>query len=340
MTTSSSTDSSRPIGRRATRWAGTLVFHGLAVAIVFVVLLLVLAGADRLAQLLGLFAVSEFASQALPSVAVHLGVAAGVWTLMYGVGRRLWRRRDHRRHRLVRLGRGTVLVETLIVFPVMLTLILGLAQLAINSTAAVLSQLAAYESARTVWLWQPETNRYDLEDEDIERKGRLQAAAVMAPVALSYSPDELEGDEHDRFREMRGAIVAGQRGLGGSDGLQEAEDVTEEASAAYGTDMEVHSLIGALDGTDYAARSALKLNGAYAATEIELLTDEGDDDNRIGVEMSYHHYQNIPLVGRIFGDHYDEDSAPGDYSRPGNYSEYNNAFTLPEQPTPHEDMPN
>lgn len=334
--------SSRSIVRKATSLTATLVGHGLGVAGVFVAIFVVLAGTDRVTRLIEVFGVPGFASQALPSVAIHLGVAAVIWAVLYGIGRRLLARDDQNR-RLVRLGRGTVMVETLIVFPILMMLILGLAQLAINSAASVLSQLATYESARTVWLWHPERDRFDIEEEDIAHKGRIQAAAVLTPVALSYGTDKYntpnQGTPEERFSQLRGAFVAGQFGWTGETGRDRAADVSLQAEEAYGEAMEVHSLTGALDGTDYAARSALKFNGAYATTEVEVIEDDDndEDEHRIGARLQYHHYQNIPWVGRFFGDHSEDGQADSD--RPGNYSTYTNAFTLPSQPTPHPEMP-
>ena len=323
----------RRAGRNGLGIAATAFFHLTAISLVVVVTLLPFLGDGRLELFVEFMAAPQFAHSAAPSIALHVLVAAVLWAITYGCWHQFRRRSSPRR--TFKAGAGTAIVETLIVFPIMLLLILGMAQLAINTTAGVLSHLAAYQSARAVWVWNPEINRSSTIDEDyVEEMARIQAAAVMTPVAFSYGTD---GSSSEEFKNMRGALVASQLDVSsdsGAFGRQAADELATLGYSAYGN-LDI-SFLEALDRTDFPARSALKFSGAYLTTDVEIISHTGDSGHtEIGDRTTYDHFQAMPLVRGIFADKAAQDEA----DRPGYYAEYTHEYTLIEQPTPHDSHP-
>ncbi len=247
----------------------------------------------------------------------HLGLSALMWGGLYAVGRGVLKGGGRRSTRLVR-ARGTAITETLVVMPVLLLLILGLAQLAVNNLAGMLLNYGTHQAARTAWVWQPEVSPLDgvqgrmgVDDDHVQEMARLQLAAAMTPVA----PSAFAGSrqlESDQFQQMRAVFLANQNQMppfqdSGADAIYLAEDLDVFEVA---DDL---SFARAMDGSTYTQRSVRKFTSAYEAAEVEVI----DQDTDVGVEVTYWHQITFPLVGPVFGEQRSvgANSAPGHYMR-------------------------
>lgn len=240
-------------------------------------------------------------------LAVHLALSALVWSLGAGVVAGIRRRWTGPVNRWLAGNKATVMTETLIVVPVLLLVVMGIAQLAVNNIAGMLLNYGTSQAARSVWVTEPETRplagragRMGIDERDVRRRARIQVAAAMTPVAPSHYESDRRVDD-EMFEKLRASFL----------GPQIAEVPRETGSAVLGEadrldDFEAsgrQSFIRALDGQSFPARTVRKFSSAYQAVDLEI--DEpilGDD---IGVEVSYHHLISFPLVGPVFGE-YDE----------------------------------
>ncbi|TXD37044.1 hypothetical protein FRC98_09905 [Lujinxingia vulgaris] len=255
--------------------------------------------------------------------AIQLGLSACVWALLMIVwalftssGARPVARTSQR---ALRAARGTVITETLIVIPIVLLLIFGLAQLAINNIAGVLNQVAYFQAARTAWVWAPEPG---ISEAEIKDRARIAVALTFTPVA----PGNYQ--------------TTGYFGVGGDGGLSErALDAREIMRERYfsiedaiigalplepSADANNTSYDRALDSsTNYATRATQKFTHAYLATEIEEVINTGGE---VGVSYSFLLHQAMPLVGGIFG----ETHTVG--TRSAKYMTLSYRATMPAQP--------
>lgn len=216
---------------------------------------------------------------------IQLGLAGCFWTMGYlfycSVSQTLAARRVPR---LIRRAYGTVVTETLIVMPVLLLLIFGLAQLSINNIAGILSHVASFQAARTVWVWEPES----VSDAELEERVRVAVAAVMAPVASGNMPAAYQRDLGARAQAMSSLMTERFKSLAGG-GVGAAGASTRQ------------SIVEGLDGNaSHTARATRKFTQAYRSVGPVELT-KGQGGAAIGATMAYQHYQAMPLVGRIFG---------------------------------------
>lgn len=254
--------------------------------------------------------------QAFSSVALglagHLGLCALVWaTIVFIAGRvrRSWSTAETATSKPFKLGArpiGSVLTETIIVLPVALVLIMGIAQLALINIAATLADLAVIQSARTAWVWMPEAvdGRFNVDRSMVKEKARVQAAAVLAPVASSDFGEfrmSAQPDYAKTFQKTMGAIYGAQvEGGGGNDvGSYSQTQAEQKLTPGRRTTPEEFSFFLAFDATTFEERSARKFFNSWAHTEIEL----ADSGERIGVTMTYHHFCLMPLVAGIFGEY-------------------------------------
>lgn len=275
----------------------------------------------------------------LVDAALHVGLCALVWATLFFMGQRLWRlaRRGPEDAPPLRLGgaRGTVLTETLIVLPVALLLIMGIAQLALVNIAATLTDLAVIQSARSVWVWAPEAQegRFFVDRSTVREKARVQAAAVLAPAASSDFGSFAAGQHPGytkSFRKAMGAIYGTQLDDAGTD---IGSYSTAEAELHLNPDREnsaenfVFEL--AFDSHQFQERTARKFFNAWVHTDIELL----ESDDWIGARMTYHQPMLMPLVAGIFGDfqHINGES--------GYYLSIERAYTLRKQVKPNANLP-
>ncbi|TXD38228.1 pilus assembly protein [Lujinxingia vulgaris] len=263
-------------------------------------------------------------------VAGHLMLSAMVWALLFFGARTLKRFSARERSpRLVR-ARGAVATETLIVMPVLLLLVFGLAQLAVVNIAGMLANYAAVQAGRAVWVWHPETQ--PLNDESARRgvtdamvvdHARAQAAAALAPVAPG--DHQMSGGEGSAVLErMRTMMMASQVESPPNDSgrmVQEAGfDAATNEDAAFWR---------ALDGSSFPERTSRKITFAFLATEVEVITRGSE----VGASLTYQHYIAFPLVGAIFG----EQSSVG--GRSGSFSTITREFLLPAQVQPNAETP-
>ena len=324
---------------------GTTVFHVTAVLIIFCLTLLPFFGGGRLEGLLTSLESSSFAAAVLPSFGIHIVISALIWGVCYGgwIG---WAKRrsaqDAGPERSMALSRGTVIMETLVAFPLLLLMIFGMAQMSVNNSASILAKLATYEAARTVWVWHPERDRFDLSDSDIEDRARVQAAAVLTPVASPQGGTP----NSEPFRQMRGSLFAAQWPTGSSDagmvGQHIADGVADADSELMALLDDTRSFSAALDTSSYPIRSIRKFTGAYLEISVEMLeveveNDDGDMKPHVGAELTFRHLQRFPMVGRLFGDFAsDVDDSSRDN---GFYAVYEGSLTLHRQLDAHTGCP-
>ncbi|TXD34677.1 hypothetical protein FRC96_13780 [Lujinxingia vulgaris] len=321
-------------GARRPRWIEASVAslgHVAATGMVALVGLVWVVGPGHLRALLEVeLAQGWAASRWLGPVAGHLALSALVWATLVVAGRALQGFGARQRSpRLVR-ARGAVATETLIVMPVLLLLVFGLAQLAVVNIAGMLANYAAVQAGRAVWVWHPETQplndqsaRRGVTDAMVIDHARAQAAAALAPVAPG--DHQMSGGEGSAVLErMRGMMMASQVESPPNDSgrmVQEAGfDAATNEDAAFWR---------ALDGSSFPERTSRKITFAYLATEVEVVT-RGED---VGASLTYQHYVAFPLVGAIFG----EQSSVG--GRSGNFSTITREFLLPAQVQPNAETP-
>lgn len=249
----------------------------------------------RLQAVPQLWEMSKFA------IALHVGVAACLWALLFIVFQLVMLRvKEGKQVRHMKLATGTILTETLIVMPIFLLLTFGLGQLTINNIAGILANVASYEAARAAWVWQPEEDaddpRMGVEDGIAEEKCRIAVAFAMMPVApanLDRESNKLNSRYADEARRLAaGANVPLSGALSEEfspailDTMFEISSIANTDDLAYGT---------ALDSSDFLMRSLHKFTAAYQAAECDIKTDHS-------VAMTYKHRIAMPVVGPIFGE--------------------------------------
>lgn len=243
-------------------------------------------------------------ASSLAAIAVHLGVSALVW----GALGLLVARTRRRRRATVALGRqkraGSVLTETLVVLPVLLMLVFGLAQLTVNNIAGTLANLAVHQAARSAWVWLPERGRARLDHRityaEVESRARTAAALVMTPVApADFIEPDLVGNgpagDASFWRIHRAMYEA-------SFDRPDAAPQTTIEPVSYSD-----SFAAALDRSDFDQRSARKLAHAYLALDRMDVRRQGAD---IVVSLRYQHFQAFPVVRALFGHKLEGSLAP------------------------------
>lgn len=246
-----------------------------------------------------------YTSSIVVSCLLHVGICACSWALMwllFALLRSNWQ--DHRAPtKLLRLNRGTVLTETLIVLPVALLLIFGLAQLALNNIAGVLANAAVFQAARTNWVWQPEyeAGRMGLSNSSgsATEHARVQAAAVMTPVAPADFLDNANLPE--RAEMARAVFVASQIPVPGQDSGRWAK-AQANYFATVGQDTPDGSFASSFDTHRFIERSARKFTWAYRAVDVEVDTIEEGGEEKWRLTLRYHHMCVMPVVASIFGE--------------------------------------
>jgi hypothetical protein len=215
--------------------------------------------------------------------------------------------------------KGTIVTETLIVFPIFLLLTFGLGQMAVNSMAGLLTTLGTFQAARTIAVWGPEqgNNRSGTtvtRDMVIDR-ARIAAAGVIAPVA-PMSAGNIACTKSDAFNDLQAAMVG-------------AGFVGTETPARYS------SFASSLDKAAFAQRGPAKLAGAYCSTTVDFTGTVLTGPDETGVErftaqVTYAHKMVFPLVGLAFG---------GTLSPGGWITEVQRSYTLTHHLTPNPELP-
>lgn len=229
----------------------------------------------------------------LTEAGLLFGLSACFWAMLY-IGFLYVRQglQNRRKASVVRI-RGTVLTETLIVLPVFLLLTFGLAQMAVNSMAGLLSTLGVYEAARTIAVWGPEmghnrTGAGSVSNATVRERGRIAAAAVITPVATSLASSSMRCSKSATFnRKVRGMAAAGLSPV-----------VVPTASISTFTE--------ALGEERYLRRGPAQFASAYCMTEVtftgSIVTEPADSDRTtFTTNLTYNHKIAFPFMGRVFG---------------------------------------
>lgn len=263
-------------------------------------------------------------------LALHLGLAACVWA-MGVIAWRLWRLRRVNKPTVIRSSAGVVLTEFLVILPVYVLLMFGLAQLALNNVAGILARVAEYEAGRAAWIWHPEqeASRAGVDEARMTDKIRITVALVMAPVAAadfnsgsSAAMGVAVGDDLSQdARQVRAMMASRFPGLSG----------TIDAALPIDWGSQELSLSKGLDHSDFSARAVRKFTHAYYATDPEQI-DVQVTDGKITTTFVYQHFQAMPAVGHIFGDYQGGLFGTGGVGgRQGYYQKIEGAYALPIQ---------
>ena len=242
---------------------------------------------------------------------IHLGLAACFWTMLaltYAWLRETLRQRAEQRPALTRnivRARGNVILETLVVFPVFLLLVFGLAQFAVLNIASMLTTVAAFQATRTVWVWE----REPIGPDDVERKAVIQAATVVAPVV----PGEYAAQpstSSTEYSQNRGIFVASQFPWPVADSGYQGRDIGDRlADEMAGLNPPI-DFVSAIDTAAYSHRTVRKLTSAYGAIDVSFQQDTSTG-NKITVTTTYHHLNAFPLVAGLFGESYERSGRTG-----------------------------
>lgn len=303
-----------------------LIADAIAVGVVFCVSIWSFGSAE-VASALATAEAHGFLEQNTREILLHLALSACLWAmarlLMMQLGR-LYKQRSE--PRVVKLGRGTVLTETLIVFPVFLLLLFGLLQLTINNTAAMLTSLSAFQAGRTVYLWQPETTgskrNGGLTGAQVAERARIAAASVVTPTAPSMFRESC--DTSPQFEAKLAAFASvGIEGVGTGVGLSVSAIKGLAGARSMGTNRN-ETIVKGYDKDAFELRGPLKFYVAYCNTEASYSVSGG----KIKTVVHYDLKQVMPMVGFIFGERRGLEA----------YTRISRAYELPTQiepnPTP------
>lgn len=323
-----------PERARWARYGALAVVHVVGVCFVALTLGWLLLGSEHLQWVIAEHQRWGDWSLFVDELAVHVGVSATLWAMVALLGA-AFLSNEGRSRRVVRRARGTVITETLIVMPILLVLIFGIAQLAVVNIAGMLLNYGTHQAGRTVWLWAPEVNpingkaaRRGVNADRVEEVARVQAAAALTPVAPGEFKADDPGAAAPQFEMMRGLLLATQSANpsnnSGLDAMDAARGQSEFTSA---TDL---AFFRALDTATYPERTVRKFTFAYSAIELDVI----DDSSQAGVRVTYQHKMTFPMVGRIFG------GTPGTVAgAPGVYSEMVREAIFMAQVPPNAELP-
>ncbi len=271
---------------------------------------------------------------------LHVGLSATIWAFLfiafcYVRVRRRELANDERR--VVRLARGSVMTETLVILPLFFVLTFGTAQMVINNIAGALCNVAAFEAGRAAWIWKPEADasRMGTDEDKATDMARIAAAMVMTPVA----PGDFFGNgwiSSEDARHMRHALALTHIPIFGYLLPEAATNLLALTQFADPIASEGNRYFSrALDESAFVIRTIKKFTHAYHVTEVEI----AEQDGRLGVNLTYYHHIAMPLVGRIFGNdglHLGFDSS----LRTGRYAKYERFYGFRTQiNTPNPSLP-
>ena len=212
-----------------------------------------------------------------------LVVIAALWIRASGQGRSV--------RRVVAAKRGTVATETLIILVPFLLLTSGLAQLAILEMSVILAHVAAYQGARTAWVWFPETTRpgRTTSAAEITNRARVAVALVMTPTAPeAYQVSGLGNAAAIKNRNFMRAYFEPAFATGSA-----SSTFTSVGGAADHIDLHYHK---AFDTGTMQDRAARKFSMAYHATNVNLITG-----GQVGIDMTYQQNCVFPWFAYIWG---------------------------------------
>ncbi len=235
---------------------------------------------------------------------LQLGLSGCLWAMIVITATSLQNARRDREQNVTRLkkAKGAVMTETLIVFPVLLLLTVGLLQLTLNNTAAIFTSLAAFQAGRTVYVWDPETDdAYGRNDgqskSEVEERARIAAASVIAPVAPSnYSGGTCSTSA--RFDKKLEAMMSVTLGAAGSFGTASAGAVKAVAAGKPILWSRNQTVDRGFDTDKFEIRGPVKMLLAYCQTTVTYERDGGY--NKTSVQ--YDHRISMPMIGYLFGE--------------------------------------
>lgn len=282
-------------------WTLLAVGHGAATLLVAALVWLLVVPPEYVEpigrRLLGNDEVWQMSTTAL---LIHLGLAACIWALVVILYKLVMLYRAEGRQRTVRLARGSVMTETLIIMPLFFLLTFGMAQLAVSNIAAILANVAAYEAARAAWIWQPEEDgggRMGIADGIAVEKCRIAVALVMLPVANGefFSDPRLP----TYASKMRVNAVGAHIPFGGTLTSLDPE-ISDLIAGAASLQLRVavrsqQTMPRALDTGSFIRRTATKFTHAFHASGCAI-----NDDH--SVTMTYALHIAMPLMGPVFGE--------------------------------------
>lgn len=288
-----------------TRGAATLWIHVLGVTTVLLVSVLPFVDAHVFSAYALAMEYPEFRTFGALDVVLHVLLSMCMWAMLFIAYRLVMTRVKEQKLRAIRVSRGTALTETLIILPVWMMLSMGIMQLSITSIAGVLTNLAAFQAARSAWVWSGEAKgeRSGVNYSTMITKARVAAAMSLAPVA--------PGDYlHDPFiflsgtlKQARAGMLAQQLPLLMEDQGALAEPLVyllelEDAGGLIRSGTKDNLQIArSLDSTSFRTRSVRKLTWAYHA----LTVIPGSLAGRSGAVVIYQHQIAMPLVPQVFG---------------------------------------
>ena len=188
-----------------------------------------------------------------------LVVISGLLWSSVALGWHVLARRRHTSLRVVRAARGQVMLETLIILPVYLLVMMGSMQLALTSMAGLLTTLGSYQAGRAAAIWLPEQRisnpRRTVSEAVVKDKVRVAVVSAVAPVVASGFAS----------------------GLSTCDAADNSTTLTHKIEAMEGA-LNLGILPSLPGGRTSGDRSQLTVGGAF---------DEGGMKNRIGPKMRF-----------------------------------------------------
>lgn len=278
------------MNRTLTIWAGRALVHSvgtLCLAVAMFWLTIGWSGAQSLATALG----EPHFHFEWWRLGLIFGLAACLWALV--VIAVLWVRESKQRsfQRVVSASRGTVMTETLIILVPFLLLTSGLAQLAILEMSVILGHVAAYQGARTAWVWFPETTRpgRTTSTAEIQNRARIAVALVMTPTAPeAYQVGAITNPAAVRNRNFMRAYFEPGFVTGSAAGV-----FTSNLVSADHVDLTYHK---AYDTGTMQDRASRKFSMAYHATNVSLITG-----GQVGIQFTYQQNCVFPWFAYIWG---------------------------------------
>ncbi len=224
-----------------------------------------------------------------PLIQLFVGSAL-VWTM----GVLLIKNFGKQQRKTLKRSTGAIATETLIILPIFFLLTSGLAQLAMNQMAGLLTTVGAYEAGRIVALWGPEigNNRFQtVSIADVQERARVAAAAIVTPVAR----DNIK-DGRCEPTQVFDDFAAGM----------EASGIASQNLADAGSQLSISSYAQAFGGSNsFYTRAPKKLRSAYCSVTISDTFQDIPNSGLVGedfeVTVTYDHAPVFPLVDKIFG---------------------------------------
>lgn len=297
------TDSQTRILRLGVGWFVRIVHHTAAVSLVAFLLAYVVSPSTYAwkAFQTAVF-VDELREVSLLAVGIHVGLAGCLWALMYIIYQLVRLRTSNRAPKVVKLARGSVMTETIVILPVWMLLVFGLLQLAVNNVGGILANVAVYEAARSAWVWKGEVgNRAGVTDAVVSDRARIAVAMVMTPVATGdFTTSPVLPAAAKKMRTALAfahvplsSVLAGVLPADATDLLAGAGSFSLTGLATRNN----QSVWRALDGDPFIIRTLKKFTFAYHCAKVDVSESNGETT----VKMTYNHQISMPAMGPVFG---------------------------------------